>query len=66
LLGARNRLRGRVSAIRTGELLAEITLDVPPTHVVAAITRTSLDRLGLEPGRNASAYVKASEITLGR
>jgi GntR family transcriptional regulator len=65
LLSARNRLRGRVSAIRAGELLAEITLDVAPTQVVAAITRTSLDRLSLEPGRKASAYVKASEITLG-
>jgi GntR family transcriptional regulator len=65
LLTARNRWRGRVSSVRAGELLAEVTLEVPSAQVVAAITRTSLDRLCLEPGRKASAYVKASEITLG-
>lgn len=65
LLTSRNRLRGVVASVRAGELLAEITLEVPATRVVAAVTRTSLDRLGLEPGRKASAYVKASEVTLG-
>jgi molybdate transport system regulatory protein len=65
LLSVRNRWRGKVSSIRAGELLAEVTLELPPGQLVAAITRVSLDRLGLEPGRRASAYVKASEITLG-
>jgi GntR family transcriptional regulator len=66
LLSTRNRFRGIVASVRAGELLAEVTLDVPSTQVIAAITRTSLDRLGLEPGRKASAYIKASEVTLGR
>jgi molybdopterin-binding protein len=66
LLASRNRLRGTVASVRAGEMLAEITIDVPATQVVAAITRTSLDRLGLEPGRRASVYVKASEVSLGR
>jgi GntR family transcriptional regulator len=65
LLGSRNRLRGTVASVRAGEMLAEVTLDVPAAQLVAAITRVSLDRLGLEPGRRASAYVKASEVTLG-
>jgi molybdopterin-binding protein len=65
LLSSRNRFRGTVASVRAGELLAEVTLDVPAARVVAAITRVSLDRLGLEPGRKASAYVKASEVTLG-
>jgi molybdopterin-binding protein len=65
LLSSRNRLRGTVASVRAGEMLAEVTLEVPAARVVAAITRVSLDRLGLEPGRKASAYVKASEVTLG-
>jgi molybdopterin-binding protein len=32
---------------------------------VAAITRTSLDRLDLAEGAAVSAYVKATEIVLG-
>jgi GntR family transcriptional regulator len=66
LLSTRNRLRGTVSAVRTGEMLAEVTIDVASAQVVAAITRDSLDRLHLELGSKASAYVKATEITLGR
>jgi molybdopterin-binding protein len=66
LLSARNRLRGRVAAIRAGELLAEVTIDVRDgQHVVAAVTRNSVDRLGLESGGPVSIYVKATELTLG-
>ena len=43
LLTASYRLRGKVQSIRAGELMAEVTLEVPPAQVVAAITRTSLD-----------------------
>ena len=66
LLSTRNRLRGTVSTVRAGELLAEVTIDITSAQVVAAVTRTSLDRLQLEPGSKASAYVKATELTLGR
>ena len=66
LLSARNRLRGRVAAIRAGELLAEVTIDLREgAQVVAAVTRSSVDRLGLENGAPVSVYVKATELTLG-
>jgi GntR family transcriptional regulator len=66
LLSARNRLRGRVAAIRAGELLAEVTIDVREgQQLVAAVTRSSVDRLGLEAGGRVSVYVKATELTLG-
>jgi GntR family transcriptional regulator len=66
LLSARNRLRGRVASIRAGELLAEITIDLRDgIQVVAAVTRSSVDRLGLETGGRVSVYVKATELTLG-
>jgi GntR family transcriptional regulator len=66
LLSTRNRLRGTVSSVRAGELLAEVTLDIASAQLVAAVTRASLDRLQLEPGSRAAAYVKATEVTLGR
>lgn len=67
LLSARNRLRGTVSTVRTGELLAEVKLDLASqSALVATVTRASLDRLQLAPGRRASVYVKATELTLGR
>lgn len=66
LLSARNRLRGRVASIRAGEMLAEVTIDLRDgLQLVAAVTRNSIDRLGLEAGRGVSVYVKATELTLG-
>jgi len=66
LLSARNRLRGRVTSIRAGEMLAEVTIDLREgVHVIAAVTRASVDRLSLEPGSGVSVYVKATELTLG-
>jgi molybdopterin-binding protein len=66
LLSARNRLRGRVAKLRAGELLAEVTIDVRENQqVVAAVTRASVDRLGLQVDGPVSIYVKATELTLG-
>jgi GntR family transcriptional regulator len=66
LLSARNRLRGRVASVRAGEMLAEVTIDLRDgLQVVAAVTRNSVDRLGLEAGSGVSVYVKATELTLG-
>jgi molybdopterin-binding protein len=66
LLSARNRLRGRVTGVRAGELLAEVTIDVRDgQQVVAAVTRASVERLGLATDSPVSVYVKATELTLG-
>src|SRR5258708_19172654 len=51
LLSARNRLRGTVASIRAGEMLAEVTIDLREgVQLIAAVTRSSVDRLGLENG----------------
>lgn len=66
LLSARNRLRGTVTSVRAGEMLAEVTIDLHAgLQVVAAVTRASVVRLGLETGGRVSVYVKATELTLG-
>lgn len=66
LLSARNRLRGTVTSIRAGELLAEVTVQLDQADTVVAITRLSLERLRLRVGSPASVYVKATEQVLGR
>jgi molybdate transport system regulatory protein len=67
LLSARNRLRGTIRAMRAGELLAEVTIGLDPeAELIAAVTRTSADRLALKQGGRTTVYVKATELTLGR
>jgi molybdopterin-binding protein len=66
LLSTRNRLQGTIASLRVGEMLAEVSIRLDDgSQVVAAITRTSLERLGLAEGAAVSAYVKATEIVLG-
>jgi GntR family transcriptional regulator len=66
LLSARNRLRGTVAGIRAGEMLAEVTIELREgVEMIAAVTRSSVDRLNLHAGGRVSIYVKATELTLG-
>jgi molybdopterin-binding protein len=66
-LSARNRFRGVVRRVKLEGLLAEVELDVTgPARVVAIVTRDSAERLGLEPGREATAVVKATSVMVER
>jgi molybdopterin-binding protein len=66
-LSARNRFRGRVREIKVDGLLAQVDIDVTePARVVAVITRESLEELGLRPGMDATAVVKATSVMVQR
>jgi molybdopterin-binding protein len=60
-LSTRNRLPGTVTEVVKGEA-AKVTLQVGDNHVVALITRESADELGLEPGTQVTALVKATDV----
>lgn len=63
---ARNKLFGTVAAIRAGAVNDEVTLALPGgQQVVASITHESVETLGLAPGMEAFALVKASSVLLG-
>jgi molybdopterin-binding protein len=61
-LSTRNRLPGTVTEVVKGEAAAKVTLQVGDNHMVALITRESADELGLEPGKQVSALVKATDV----
>jgi molybdate transport system regulatory protein len=61
-LSARNQLFGRISAIRLGDVSADVTIDIGGQLVSAVITRTSADRLELEVGDVAAAVFKAHDV----
>ena len=66
-LSARNRLEGVVREVKIDGLLAEVELDVTRgARLVAVITRESAESLGLEPGRPATAVVKATSVMVER
>ncbi len=63
-LSTRNRLPGKITEVVKGEAAAKVTLQVGDNHMVALITRESADELGLEPGKEVTALVKATDVML--
>lgn len=62
---ARNQFAGTVSRVQEGAINAEIELTLAGGQkIVAMITRESMARLNLHPGKPAVAFVKASSIVL--
>ena len=65
-LSARNQLPGRVTAVRLGAVMAQVTIDVGGSAIVAAITRESAEGLELHEGDRVTAIIKATEIIVGK
>ena len=66
-LSARNRFRGIVRAVKLEGLLAQVEIETTePTRVVAVITREAAEELGLRPGIEATALVKATSVMVER
>ncbi|WAS56377.1 TOBE domain-containing protein [Burkholderia ambifaria] len=62
---ARNQLFGKVETIVRGTVNDEVTLVLPGGQVIVAVlTHESADALGLAPGADACALVKASWVVL--
>ena len=66
-ISARNRLMGIIKSIEIEGVMAEVVLDLGAgNEIVSVITRSSIERLGLEVGSEAVALVKATEVMLAR
>jgi len=66
-LSARNQFPGKVKAIKLGNVMAEIIVDIGGGHeVVSAITRGSAERLGLTQGSPVTVVIKATEVLLAK
>lgn len=63
-LSLQNRIPGKIRAIKTGELLCEVTVETVPGTVTAIVSRDSLDALGLKKGEAVMAMIKQNEVML--
>src|SRR5262245_32239309 len=61
-ISARNQLRGRVERLVVEGLMAEVHIAVGDQTLVALITRSSAERLGLRRGLPVLAVVKSTEV----
>ena len=65
-LSTRNQIKGTVTAVSLGNIMAEVTVDIGGQQVVAAITRGSAEELAIAEGDAVTVLVKATEVMLGK
>ena len=65
-LSTRNQIRGEVTGVKLGGIMAEVAVDIGGQTIVAAITRESAEQLELAEGDNVTVLVKATEVMLGK
>lgn len=61
---ARNRFPGVVTAVKVEGLVATVEILAGPHRVLALTTREAVEELGLEPGMEAVASVKATQVVV--
>ncbi|MBM3187447.1 MAG: transporter [Chloroflexi bacterium] len=62
-LSARNVLKGKVKKVTLGAVNSEVVIELPGgAEIVSVITKSSAERLGLAPGVEAYAVIKASNV----
>jgi molybdopterin-binding protein len=65
-ISARNILQGKLKAVKPGAVNNEIVVEIPGgAEIVSIITKDSSDRLGLAPGKEVYAIIKASNVMIG-
>ncbi len=64
-LSARNQLKGTVVEITEGAVNGIVKIDVNGQIISSVITMASIKELGLQPGKEAYAIIKASNVIIG-
>jgi molybdopterin-binding protein len=65
-ISARNQIRGRVTDVHGGEIMAEVEVEIDPATITAAITAASVKRLGLKVGDHVTVIIKSTEVLIGK
>jgi molybdopterin-binding protein len=65
-LSARNRFPGVIRSVEVDGVMALVEIEAGPFLVTAAVTRDSVEEMGLAPGVAATARVKATSVMVER
>jgi molybdopterin-binding protein len=65
-LSARNHLKGKVTDVKLGDVMAHITIKVGQNVIESVITRQSAEELNIKKGDTVTAVVKATEVMISK
>jgi molybdopterin-binding protein len=63
---ARNAFPGIVTAVKLGDVAAQVEIQAGPHRLVSLLTREAVEELGLEVGVEATARVKSTNVHIDR
>jgi len=62
----RNAFPGIVTAVKLGDVAAQVEIQAGPHRLVSLLTREAVEELGLEVGVEATARVKSTNVHIDR
>jgi len=65
-ISARNQLKGKITEIILGDVMAHVTVRVGQNLIESVITRRSADELKLKKGDEVIVTVKATEVMIAK
>jgi len=65
-LSAHNQLPGTIQSVKSGAVMAEITVNIQPGLVTAVITDSSRENLNLKEGDQVTVVIKSTEVMIGK
>ena len=66
-LSARNQIRGRVTSVTLGTVMAEIGIEIGGGQtIVSTISLASVERMKIRVGDPVTAIIKATEVLVGK
>lgn len=66
MLSARNQFKGTIKELKLGTIMAEVIVSAGGVEIAAAVTRASVDRLGLKQGDTVTAVIKATDVMIDK
>jgi molybdopterin-binding protein len=65
-ISARNQLKGKITEIVLGDVMAHVTVRVGQSLIESVITRKSANELQLKKGDSVTVTVKATEVMIAK
>ena len=65
-ISARNHLKGKITDLKLGDVMAHVTIKVGQNVIESVITRQSAEEMDLKKGDTVTAVVKATEVMVSK
>ena len=66
IISARNQIKGKIESVQEGAVNAIVTLKTDSSDTITStISMSAVKELGLVPGKEATAVIKATEVMIG-